>query len=197
MSTNENQEERKVDEAAEAKEEMEQNGEVGADDEVSEVEEELTEVERLERELQEMEDKFLRKTAELENFRRRMRDVRQKAEQEARVDVVARFLDVLDDFDRSLQAAEQAEADNEGGPAFETLKEGVELVYSKFSDELNKLGVERIEAEGQPFDEQEHDAMMQQPASDDVDSGTVIQVVQPGYRLGDRIIRHAKVIVAQ
>jgi molecular chaperone GrpE len=197
MSNNKSQEERDVERAADMDEEMDQNGHPGSEEEAGEDGgEELTEVERLENELSEMEDKFMRKTAEFENFRRRMRQARRQAEEEGRMHVISRFLDVLDDFDRSMEAAAQAEEDHEGGPAFDTLKEGVELVYKKFTEELAKLGVERIEAADQPFDEEEHEAMMQRSVPD-VESGTVVQVIQPGYRLGDRIIRHAKVIVAE
>lgn len=196
MSNNENREEQEVERAADTDEPMEENGHPASEEASGKSEEEMTEVERLEKELEAMEDKFLRKTAEFENFRRRMRQTRRQAEEEGRKHVIARFLDVLDDFDRSMQAAQQAEEDHEGGPAFDTLKEGVELVYEKFTGELEKLGVERIEAEGEPFNEEEHEAMMQRSVSD-VESGTVVQVIQPGYRLGDRIIRHAKVIVAE
>jgi molecular chaperone GrpE len=72
----------------------------------------------------------------------------------------------------------------------------VGLVYRKFVDALKQLGVEPIEAEGQPFDEQEHEAVLQQPAPDGVAPGTVLSEVQRGYRLGERVIRHARVIVA-
>ena len=196
MSNNDKHEEQDVEQAADTDEEMDQNGHPETEQESAEADEELTEVEQLERELEEMEDKFMRKTAEFENFRRRMRQTRRQAEEEGRLHVIARFLDVLDDFDRSMEAAEQAEEDHEGGPAFDTLKEGVELVYEKFIDELAKLGVERMDVDGQPFNEDEHDAMMQRPVPE-AESGTVVQVIQPGYRLGDRIIRHAKVIVAE
>jgi molecular chaperone GrpE len=158
----------------------------------------VAEVERLEQELSETKDRLLRQMAEFQNFRRRMERERDQQFQFGQTQVLRPLLDVLDDFRRSLEAAEQVEANQEGeaGPAYQALKEGVEMVYQKFNDELEKLGVEPIEAVGQPFDENLHDAMMQQPAPDDTPEGTVLDELQRGYRLGDRVLRHAKVIVA-
>ena len=160
-------------------------------------EEDLTEEERLRRELDEVKDKLLRKTADFENFRKRMSSVREQAREEGRAEVAEVMLGVLDDFERSVQAARQVEAEGGGGPEFDTVKEGVEMVYQKFRDELAKLGIEPIEAEGRPFDESLHEAMMQKEAPQDVDPGTVVQVLQRGYRMNDRVLRHARVVVAQ
>lgn len=154
-------------------------------------------IEELEEELEAAEEKFLRKAAELENYRRRQKQARQQGFEKGRRDTLEAFLDVYDDFQRTIEAAEQTKEEEEAGPAFRSLKEGVELVFKKFEGEMDKLGVKRIEAKGNPFDEQLHDAMMQQEASDDVPSGTVIQEVQPGYMLDDQVLRHAKVIVAK
>jgi molecular chaperone GrpE len=167
---------------------------VGADAEAL-----AAEAEHLEQELAQTKDRLLRQMAEFQNFRRRMERERDQQFQFGQTKVLRPLLDVLDDFRRSLEAAEQVEANQEGeaGPAYQALKEGVEMVYQKFNDELEKLGVEPIEAVGQPFDETLHDAMMQQPApDDDTPEGTVLDELQRGYRLGDRVLRHAKVIVA-
>lgn len=157
------------------------------------------EVEQLRQELGQTKDQLLRQMAEFKNFRRRMERERNQQFLFGQTQVLRPLLDVLDDFRRSLEAAEQVEAHQEGesGPAYQALKEGVEMVYQKFNDELEKLGVEPIEAVGEPFDENLHDAMMQQPAlDDDTPEGTVLDELQRGYRLGDRVLRHAKVIVA-
>lgn len=156
-------------------------------------------VAQIQQALQEAQDQLLRQAAEFQNFRRRKdKEVEQRvAHSTARL--LSPFLDVLDDFRRSMDAAAQEEAkeDAETGPAYQALKAGVEMVYQKFADELTKLGVEAIEAEGQPFDENLHEALMQQPApDDDTPPGTVLQELQRGYRLGDRVLRHSKVIVA-
>jgi molecular chaperone GrpE len=103
---------------------------------------------------------------------------------------------VLDDFRRSLDAAEQVAEQSEGGAAYDALKTGVDLVYQNFSDVLQKIGVEYIEAVGQPFDENLHEALMQQPAPEGTAPGTVLAEIQRGYRLGDRVLRHSRVVVA-
>ena len=86
--------------------------------------------------------------------------------------------------------------DKEWSEGFEKLKEGVELVYEKFKSELGRLGVEPIEAIGHPFNENEHEALMQQPAPEDTAPGTVIDEIQKGYRMGERVLRHSRVVVA-
>ena len=112
------------------------------------------------------------------------------------VDVVKTVLGVLDDMGRTMEAANDLNEKQDAETAYESLKGGIEMVYKKFLDELSGLGVERIDAEGEPFDESLHEAMMQQPAPDNVEPGTVLNEVQSGYRLGDRVIRHSRVIVA-
>lgn len=166
-------------------------------DEDERPEEDLSEEERLQRELDEVKEKLLRKTADFENFRKRMSTVREQAREEGRAEVAEVMLGVLDDFERSVEAARQVEGEGGGGPEFDTLKEGVEMVYQKFQDELAKLGIEPIEAEGRPFDESLHEAMMQKEAPENVEPGTVLQVLQRGYRMNDRVLRHARVVVAQ
>lgn len=159
--------------------------------------EDLTEEEQLRRELEEVRDKLLRKTADFENFRKRMKTVRREARAKGRAEVAEKMLAVLDDLERSVEAARQTEEEGEVGPEFRTLEEGVEMVYGKLQDELERLGIEPIEAEGRPFDESVHDALMQKEAPEGVEPGTVIQVLEKGYRMEDRVLRHARVVVAQ
>lgn len=147
-------------------------------------------------ELQQAREQVLRQAAEFQNYRRRMEREYATQLQRGRIQVIEPMLDVLDDFRRSLDAAEQVAEQNEGGAAYEALKAGVELVYQNFSDVLKKLGVEYIEAVGQPFDENLHEALMQQPAPEGTEPGTVLAEMQRGYRLGDRVLRHSRVIVA-
>lgn len=155
------------------------------------------EVQRLREEVEALQDKLLRQAAEYQNYRRRSEGDRAEAVRQGRQAVLLPVLDVFDDLRRSLDAARRAtEQDASAAPA-DALAEGVELVYKKFEDALAKLGVAAIEAVGKPFDEDEHEAMMQQPAPDDAESGTVLAEIQPGYRLGDRVLRHARVIVAE
>ena len=146
-----------------------------------------------------LQDQLLRRAAEFQNYRRRAEADRDAARRAGRDSVLLPVLDVLDDLRRSLDASRRAKKQDVGAaaaPAYEALAEGVELVYQKFEDALDKLGVERIPAVGEPFSEDAHEAMMTQP-SEDYASGTVIAELQPGYRTGERVIRHARVIVAQ
>jgi molecular chaperone GrpE len=146
-----------------------------------------------------LQDQLLRRAAEFQNYRRRTESELAVARTQGRGEAVETMLDVYDDLKRSLDAAEVAAQDDESsGVAFDALLQGVELVFRKFTDALGALGVEKIAAVGEPFDETLHEAMLQQPADGDgVASGTVIAELQPGYRMGDRVLRHARVVVAQ
>jgi len=148
-------------------------------------------------EIDRLQERLLRLTAEYDNYRRRSVADRDDAVRSGRRGVLVPMLDVYDDLTRSLDAAHRAAEQDAAGPALEALIQGIELVYQKFSDALAKVGVTPIEAVGEAFDEDLHEAMMQQPAPDDAASGTVLAEIQPGYRLGDRVLRHARVIVAE
>lgn len=152
-------------------------------------------VEAMQSELAREQDRRLRIAAEYQNYRRRTEQEKAGLLEMGKSLVVQQLLDVVDDLQRSLEAAEAREQ-GENDPAYVALKEGVDLVYRKFMDEMKRLGVEPIEAEGQPFDEHLHDAMLQQPAPEGTAPGTVLQEFQRGYRMGDRVLRHARVIVA-
>lgn len=162
---------------------------------VDEVEALREEVEALEAERDDLNDRMLRKAAELENVRRRMDREKKRRYQAGKETVLESMLEVLDDFERSLEAAQDLDASQDPQSAYETLKGGVEMVYRKFQDQLQSLDVEPIEAEAEPFDEHLHEAMMRQP-SDEVEPGTVLQEVQKGYTMGDRVLRHSRVVVA-
>ena len=144
-----------------------------------------------------LQDRLLRLTAEYDNYRRRSVTDRQEAVRQGRSGVLLPFLEVYDDLRRSLDAARRAADQDAGSPSFDAMSQGVELVFQKFTDALEKVGVTPIDAVGEPFSEAEHEAMMQQPAPDGTASGTVLAEIQPGYRLGDRVLRHARVIVAE
>ena len=152
-------------------------------------------------EVADLRDQLLRRAAEFQNYRRRTEADRADADRQARAAVLLPVLDVYDDLRRSLDAARRVAHQDAGtaagSAAFEALGQGVDLVYRKFEGILERFGVTPIEAAGAPFDEAEHEAVMQQPAPAGEASGTVLAEVQPGYRLGDRVLRHARVIVAQ
>jgi molecular chaperone GrpE len=148
-------------------------------------------VQELEEELAETKDNHLRKAAELENYRKRVQRERSQVYETAKANALEDFLEINDDLQRTLKAAEELEVND-------TLMDGVNLVASKFKEVLNKYGVERIDQEGVPFDVDLHDAMMRQKPNDDsIGSDVVLNVVESGYRMGDRTIRHAKVIVSE
>lgn len=158
--------------------------------------EELTEqVEALQEERDELNDKVLRKAAEFENYRRRMEREKKRRHEAGMLEVIDPILEVLDDFERSIDAAEELQDTQDPESAYESLKGGVEMVFRKFRDTLETLGVKPIEAEGMPFDENLHEAMMRQP-SDEAEPGTVLQEIRKGYRMEDRVIRHSRVVVA-
>jgi molecular chaperone GrpE len=161
-------------------------------------------------EVQEWRDRALRLQADMENYRKRQQRLAQADIQSERERLLANFLQIVDDLERALAAQEAVDgvsrkghrgADNltfeVGQPSRIELVRGVELTYRSALQLLQKEGVERIEARNQPFDPNWHEAVTTVPRNGhQVASGTVIQVLQPGYRLGDRLLRPAKVVVA-
>lgn len=148
-------------------------------------------VEELNQELSQAKDKSLRKAAELDNYRKRVQRERSQIYETAKANAVRDFLDVNDDLQRTLNAAEDLEVNN-------TFLDGVQLVADKFEEVLNNHGVKRINEAGVPFNVDFHDAMMRKkPEDESVDSDMVLEVIENGYRLGDRTVRHAKVIVSE
>jgi molecular chaperone GrpE len=156
-------------------------------------------VERLQGEVRDLQDQLLRRAAEFQNYRRRTEAELSGARRDGHAEAALAMIDVYDDLRRSLDAATAAmEANPEAGaePHFEGLRDGVELVYRKFGDALGALGIQEISAVGQKFDESVHEAVLQQPATAEAPSGTVIAELQRGYMIGDRVLRHARVVVA-
>lgn len=157
-----------------------------------------TEIETLKEELEQVTNQWKRQAAEFQNYRRRTEQEKEQMVSFGKGLVIQQILDVVDDFQRSLEATSPTEpgADSESKTAYESLKSGVDLVYQKLLDELKKLNVEPIEAVGQVFNEELHEAMMQQPASDGDPAGVVLSEIQRGWRMGDRVLRHSKVVVS-
>lgn len=148
-------------------------------------------IEELEKELANTKDGLLRKAAELENVRKRVQRERVQLFEEAKAGALEDFMPISDDLIRTLKAAEESEIED-------SFLEGVKMVADKFAKVLEKHGVERINETGVPFDVNIHDAMMKQPAPDEeTGSDVVLQVLDSGYKIGNRTIRHAKVIVSE
>lgn len=145
----------------------------------------------LQQQLNEANDAHLRKAAELENYRKRVQRERSQIYETAKANALEDFLSISDDLSRTLEASKELDVN-------QTFLEGVTLVASKFDEVLKKHGVERIDEEGVPFNVDLHDALMRQkPQDDSIDSDMVLKVVENGYKIGDRTIRHAKVIVSE
>ncbi len=136
-------------------------------------------------------DLALRKAAELENVRKQNAQRVQKASRDGMRRVAAELLPALDDFERALAHAEAEEGDDE-----HHLTAGIRLVQQKMLDALRRAGIEPYSPKGEPFDPHLHEAVAQQPAADGAQQGTVLEVVQNGYRLGDDVLRPARVVVA-
>ena len=146
--------------------------------------------EELQEELAKEKDKFLRLFAEFENYKKRTAKERIDLFKTANQDVLQALLPVLDDFDRAL--AEIVKSDNN------ELFKGVELISDKFRETLKNKGLEQIEIRtGDVFDADIHDAVTQIPAPSDDMKGKVIDVIEKGYKLGDKVIRYPKVVVGQ
>ena len=153
----------------------------------SKVEEQL---EIAESELLEMKDKHIRLQAEFDNYRKRTLKERMELLKTASESLLISILPVIDDFDRAVQTLDLVEEDSH-------LKDGVMLIYSKFQDFLKQNGVKEIEAKDQPFDTDLHEAITKFPAPSEEMKGKIIDVVQKGYYLNDKVIRHSKVVIGE
>jgi len=147
-----------------------------------------TRAEKAERDRDELRDLAQRTRADFENYQKRMqRDLAQERRY-AHGPLANDLLPALDNLDRAMAAAKQA---GESGP----LVQGVVMVQSQLLDLLRRHGITRIEAEGKPFDPNLHQAVMQQP-SESVPPGTVLQVLEQGYAIHERVLRPARVVVS-
>ena len=133
-------------------------------------------------------DRYLRALADFSNYRRRHQEEYAQAMQFASQELILKILPAIDNFERALQAAEQIES-------FESLVEGVKLTLRQLKDIIEKEGVRPIEAVGQQFDPMMHEAVMR-VETDEYPENTVVEEVETGYVLGDRVIRPARVKVA-
>ena len=134
-------------------------------------------------------DRLHRLAAEFDNFRKRTRKAEQEAERAGREAVLLDVLSVIDDLDRALASLEQ-NADSRA------VRDGVAMVLRGLEQKLDRYGVQRVESEGQPFDPRVHDAVAK-AARADMQPGTVLAEVRKGYRVGDRLLRPASVLVAE
>lgn len=157
-------------------------------EEQKELKEEISIEEKLQEDLEKEKDRFLRLFAEFENYKRRTSKERMDLFKTAGQEVILSLLPVLDDFDRALKEIAKTED--------EAMLKGVELISNKLRETLRSKGLQDVEvAEGDGFDADIHEAITQIPAPSKKLKGKVIDVIQKGYSLGDKIIRHPKVVV--
>lgn len=141
--------------------------------------------------IEELRDTHLRLRAEYDNFRKRT--LREKSDllKYAAEKVVVDFLEILDDFDRAI---DNIPAEDESG---KEMRQGIDLIRDKMIAKLRSQGVKEMEVLGEPFNAEEHEAIAMVPVDDPAKKGTVIDCVQKGYTLSDKVIRHPKVVVGQ
>lgn len=155
------------------------------------LEDQLKRIEELNEEISRMKDSQLRKVAEMDNMRKRLHREREQTIRFAKEVAIEDFLPVSDDLIRTLEVMEKNTPDS-------PYLDGVKMILDKFDSVLEKHGVKRIDEAGVPFDVNIHDAMLsQKPEDESIESGTVLHVVENGYLMGDKTLRHAKVIVSE
>ena len=148
------------------------------------------ESEQLKAELQEQKDKYLRLFAEFDNFRKRSARENLELRQTAGKEIIISLLDVMDDCDRAEKQLQTA-------TSIDQVKEGIQLVFSKLRSTLQSRGLKAMTSIHTDFDVEKHEAITEIPAPDPSLKGKVIDEVQKGYYLNDKIIRHAKVVVGK
>ncbi len=180
---------KKVDEKqTEKQEEKTKADNLSAKDDSEEKSKELDPLAKAQQEVESLKKQLLYKTAEFENYRKRT--LKEKADLilNGGEKTIAAILPILDDFERAI-------ADKSEDP--KAIKEGVQMIFSKFSKALESLGVKKIETKDKDFDVDFHEAVAMVPGMGDDKKGKVIDCIQPGYTLNDKVIRHAKVAVGQ
>lgn len=168
------------------------NTEETKEEEISEEAKEDAEDKRvveLQEKVEDLKEKNLRMMAEYENYRRRTAREKMELRESANADIMRDMLPLVDDFERGLEALDKSED-------IESLREGVRLIYQKFTSFLSSHGVEVIETEDKDFDTAEHEAVTLFAAGEDK-KGKVIDCVQKGYKMGEKVIRYAKVVVGE
>lgn len=177
----------KIQKEEQVEEKVEEQKEETQKQEEETVESKLAKTEELVAELQ---DRLLRQMAEFDNYRKRT--VKEKGDliRTAGADVVTEILPVIDDLERAI-------ANSEKSDDYNALKEGLGLIYNKLMHALEQKGLEKISPKNEPFNTDLHEAIATLPATEDTPSGTVIDCAIDGYRMNEKVLRYAKVAVAQ
>lgn len=193
---------KEVDEIVEPVNEQDQTSKEAVEEKESEVEEtkeeetkeeetpEQSGEEKAAKKLSELNDKYLRLSAEYDNYRRRTLKEKMELTKTAGESLILGLLPVIDDFDRALLHIDEAKD-------IDALKEGIVLIYNKFKDYLKQQGVNEIEASEKDFDTDMHEAVTKIPAPEEGMKGKVIDCIEKGYTLNDKVIRFSKVVVGE
>ena len=144
----------------------------------------------IEEKMAEMQDKYLRLSAEFDNYRKRTLREKIEISKYASQDLILKILPIMDDFERALKHLDSLEG-------CEAVKEGIGLIYSKFNDFLKQEGIREIESLNSDFNVDLHDAVAKVPVDAEEKKGKVVDVLQKGYFLQDKVIRHSKVVVGE
>ncbi len=151
-------------------------------------EEDGTDIEKIKADLQKANDKYLRLHAEFDNYRRRTAKESLGLVATANAQLITKQCEILDNFDRAFVEENKA-------PDLESFEKGMKMIYDNFSKVLEESGLTTINPTDTAFNPSEHEALMQQP-SEDIEEDNIITVFQKGYKLNDKVLRHAKVIVS-
>ncbi|NBC84412.1 MAG: nucleotide exchange factor GrpE [Bacteroidetes bacterium] len=198
-SNSENQQEAKNNQEKEQQEEndlkvevedIEKEEEPAQDEEQQATDEKEEKIKELENQASQWQDKYLRLSAEFDNFRKRTAKEKSELTKTAGEDTIIDILPVMDDFERAMESLDNSQD-------VQALKDGVHLIYGKFRDFLNQKGVKEIEAKEKDFDTDLHDAITKVPAPSEELKGKIVDVVQKGYTLHDKVIRYAKVVIGE
>ena len=152
--------------------------------------EETAKLKKLQKELQEQKDKYLRLSADFDNFRKRTLKEKIDMSKYAGEEIYVRILPVIDDLERAMKFIGEAKD-------LDAVKEGMLLIYNKFKEHLNQQGVKEIEALHQDFNTDVHEAVTQIPAEDNKLKGKVVDCIEKGYYLNDKVIRYSKVVIGK
>ncbi len=150
----------------------------------------VSDVNIAEEKLAEMQDKYIRLSAEFDNYRRRTLREKMELSKYAAEDLFRKIIPLMDDFDRALLHMETATDST-------AIKDGIVLIYNKFSEFLKQNGIKEIESMNIGFDVDLHEAIAKVPVQEDDKKGKVVDVVQKGYYIQDKVLRHSKVVVGE
>jgi len=150
----------------------------------------VTEVRTAEEKLSEMQDKYIRLSAEFDNFRKRTLREKMELSKYAGEDLLLKIIPLMDDFDRALTHMETA-------TDCVAMKDGIDLIYNKFCEFLKQNGIKEIESLNSSFNVDLHEAIAKVPVQEEEKKGKVVDVVQKGYYIRDKVLRHSKVVVGE